>query len=285
MRNARKNHTLLYAIRFLTSLNENFGMVKSQILLMDPLPPMNKIFSMVLQHERQGNFSSPSEDSVLVNYADSRKFKGNNSGKSYAQGASSKNGVRVCTFCGRSNHTVETCWKKHGVPPHLQKNFNSSSANHVAKEEVNAENTPPCVDLQATSVITHEQYEKLMSLLQNSSINQDSGTAHASNQVSSSMSVGHSPSDRQGTSFISSLTCHNFTLSSWIIDSRASDHICGNLKWFHSYDEIAPIYIKLPTGHFTIAKQSGTIKFHKILLFIMFFKFLNSILISSLCQN
>jgi len=156
---------------------------------------------------------------------------------------------------------VETCWKKHGVPPHLQKNFNSSSANHVAKEEVNAENTPPCVDLHATSVITHEQYEKLMSLLQNSSSNHGSGTAHASNQVSSSLSVGYSPSDRQGTSFISSLTCHNFTLSSWIIDSGASDHICGNLKWFHSYNEIAPIYIKLPTGHFTIAKQFGTIKF------------------------
>jgi hypothetical protein len=60
------------------------------------------------------------------------------------------------------------------------------------------------------------------------------------------MSIGPSPSDMQGTSFISSLTCHNFTLSSWIIDLGASDHICGNLKWFHSYNEITPIYIKLP---------------------------------------
>jgi hypothetical protein len=71
MRDARQNHTLLYAIRFLTGLNEHFAMVKSQILLMDPLPSMNKIFSMVLQHERQGNFTSPSEDSVLINYSDS----------------------------------------------------------------------------------------------------------------------------------------------------------------------------------------------------------------------
>jgi hypothetical protein len=52
MRSARYNHLVLYAIRFLTGLNENFAMVKSQILLIDPLPPMNKIFSMVLQHER-----------------------------------------------------------------------------------------------------------------------------------------------------------------------------------------------------------------------------------------
>lgn len=48
MRTSRKNHMLLYAIRFLTSVNENFSIVKSQILLMDHLPLMDKIFSMML---------------------------------------------------------------------------------------------------------------------------------------------------------------------------------------------------------------------------------------------
>jgi len=54
---------------------------------------------------------------------------------------------------------VETFWKKRRVPPHLQKNFNSySSANHIAKEEVNhAENSPSCVDHKATTpAITQE---------------------------------------------------------------------------------------------------------------------------------
>jgi hypothetical protein len=44
MRAARTNHTLLHVVRFLTGLNENFTVVKSQILLMDPLPPLNKVF-------------------------------------------------------------------------------------------------------------------------------------------------------------------------------------------------------------------------------------------------
>ena len=145
---------------------------------------------------------------------------------------------------------METCWKKHGIPPHLQKTFGSSSyANHIAKEDViNVEKPSTCDDSKVvTPAITHEQYEKLMSLLPSSSLNQGSNTAHASNQVSSSMSLGHSPSDRQGTNFISSLTCQNFTLSLWIIDSGASDHICSNLKWFHSYNETIPTHIKLPT--------------------------------------
>jgi hypothetical protein len=44
MRSARNNHNLLYVIRFLTGLNDNFDMVKSQILLMDPLPPLIRFF-------------------------------------------------------------------------------------------------------------------------------------------------------------------------------------------------------------------------------------------------
>lgn len=53
MRSAQHYHNLNRTIRFLTGLNEKFSMVKSQILLMDPLPNLNRIFSMVIQHERQ----------------------------------------------------------------------------------------------------------------------------------------------------------------------------------------------------------------------------------------
>ena len=48
MRSARNNHNLLHVIRFLTGLNEEYNVVKSQIFLLDPLPPLNKIFSMVI---------------------------------------------------------------------------------------------------------------------------------------------------------------------------------------------------------------------------------------------
>ncbi|XP_048234776.1 uncharacterized protein LOC125371039 [Ricinus communis] len=44
--------------KFLKGLNENFSVVKSQIKLMDPLPPINKVFSMVLQHERVNNVNT-----------------------------------------------------------------------------------------------------------------------------------------------------------------------------------------------------------------------------------
>ena len=99
-----------------------------------------------------------------------------------------------------------TCWKKHGVPPHLQKTHNFGYANHAASEDDNhVAESSTCVDHKGSvAAITHEQYERLMTLLQGSSLNQSSGTVHASNQVSS-MSVGHLSSNRQGTSLINSL--------------------------------------------------------------------------------
>jgi hypothetical protein len=50
-------HHQEYVLQFLMGLNESFSHVKRQILLMDPLPPINKVFSLVVQHERQSEIS------------------------------------------------------------------------------------------------------------------------------------------------------------------------------------------------------------------------------------
>jgi hypothetical protein len=45
---------------FLMGLNESFSQVRGQILLIDPLPSINKVFSLVVQEERQRMVSSSS---------------------------------------------------------------------------------------------------------------------------------------------------------------------------------------------------------------------------------
>jgi hypothetical protein len=42
---------------------------------MEPLPPLNKVFSMVLQHERQNNLAPSDESLALINAAKSGKSK------------------------------------------------------------------------------------------------------------------------------------------------------------------------------------------------------------------
>ena len=37
---------------FLTGLNDSFTHIRSQLLLLDPIPPINKVFSLISQEKR-----------------------------------------------------------------------------------------------------------------------------------------------------------------------------------------------------------------------------------------
>lgn len=77
-------------------LNEHFSVAAgSQILLMDPLPSLNHVFSMIIQHERQYGLASK---------------RPNGRGRGFSC-------RKLCTFCGRTSHMVDVCYRKHGFPP------------------------------------------------------------------------------------------------------------------------------------------------------------------------
>jgi hypothetical protein len=51
-------------IRFLKGLNEQYRAVRSQIMLMDPLPNIGKVYSLLVQKERQ--IPIPIDESKLL---------------------------------------------------------------------------------------------------------------------------------------------------------------------------------------------------------------------------
>jgi hypothetical protein len=139
----------------------------------------------------------------------------------------------------------------------------------------------------STPSISQEQYDQLMTLLKNSSVNHSSASTF-SQQVNPSTSVNHSLTDQRGSVSLFSSFCCNVNQDTWIIDSGASDHFCGSLKWFDSYNQITPIGVRLPTGHHTFAKIAGTIKFSSSLilhdvLYVPDFT-LNLISVSKMCN-
>ena len=85
---------------------------------MDPLPSINKVYSLVVQEESnntQITFPAPIDDSnILVNAADTTRSYG--CGKNNFGGK----GSTYCSFCNRTNHIVETCYQKHGFPPFIK---------------------------------------------------------------------------------------------------------------------------------------------------------------------
>nr|KYP36188.1 hypothetical protein KK1_042711 [Cajanus cajan] len=90
-------------IRFLKGLNEQYSNVRSQVMLMDSFPSVQKVFSMLLQQERE--FHGTNDNQVLVvtsnnernNYKGSKTFKRN---KDY--------NTKVCSHCGRIGHLVDS---------------------------------------------------------------------------------------------------------------------------------------------------------------------------------
>ncbi|XP_019425060.1 PREDICTED: uncharacterized protein LOC109333936 [Lupinus angustifolius] len=141
-----------YVICFLKGLNDQYGTIKAQILLMEPLPSMNKCFSLVIQQERQMDVTITENQNSAINNINTRPHwrnnpskgtnfnprpsqesnkytgrgggSGGNSGFSNRGLATSSNRPKpimacnkICTFCGRENNTLETCYFKHGFPP------------------------------------------------------------------------------------------------------------------------------------------------------------------------
>lgn len=121
------NHQLFHSMNFLTSLNDNYEVIKSHILILDPLPPLKNIFSMILQHENQLVHVFIDDSKALKNSFDSHKFNPK-FGKS-----SSTFKPHISTCCNRIVHTIKIYQKKHGLPPHLHYS-NSYVAHGVAFE-------------------------------------------------------------------------------------------------------------------------------------------------------
>lgn len=128
---------------------------------MDPFPPLNKIFSMIIQQERQNGHNIEDELKVLVNAAGSSnpKFHGKGRGQN----------TKVCSYCGKLGHTVDVCYRKHGFPPHF-KFKNGGQANSVQLDEIEMKTDDSSITKGDSSHgpvagFTQEQYDSLINLL------------------------------------------------------------------------------------------------------------------------
>ena len=102
-------------MQFLMGLNESYASTRGQILMLDPLPPVAKVFNLVVQEERQRSIryrsSAPS---------DSMAFNASSPAPSVATTSSHNKPRRerpIFTHCGLTGHTVHRCYKLHGFPP------------------------------------------------------------------------------------------------------------------------------------------------------------------------
>ncbi|GMJ01569.1 hypothetical protein HRI_003826100 [Hibiscus trionum] len=237
---ARDNSLLLNQQRLfqmLMGLNDTYSMVRSQILLMKPLPTVNQAYNMLVQEEGQRQYSSVSTQ----NLAEPTALYSSSGAQGYGQFRKKFNGI--CDHCHLKGHKKESCYRLIGYPPDFKFNrkgggnvrqaANSATVENSTEGAAQMATTTQSTVNQQTPTFTAEQYQQILSLLGKDPIVK--GTAHMAGMVSGGLA------------------------QEWILDTGATNHMTYNLDLL-----TAPIKcdsssnVQLPNGNSTSVSHIGT---------------------------
>ena len=279
---------------FLMRLNDTYFVVRGQILLMDPIPPLSKVFSLLLQDERQRKVGAGKKFQVdiatvlaaLGNKNNARNFNKNKAGRPQ------------CTHCGAMGHVVDKCYKLHGYPPgHKFKNKAGSTtfANNVIAVGQGSD--------EGVSV-TKAEYQQLIELLNSqchfgtqAPLETAVKTPKVANIIAQS-SIGLQGHELSGiwsfpsleySVFSSTVDISHLNPTDWILDSGATDHMVHSIFFFKTITSTIQISVRLPNGdmakvtHIGIVQVSASLILENVLC-IPSFSF-NLVSISKLTQN
>ncbi|XP_057452997.1 uncharacterized protein LOC130744854 [Lotus japonicus] len=191
IKNIEEERNKNQVVRFLKGLNDQFSGVRSQLMLLDTLPNVNRVFALIAQQERQFSAENISGSKAMMasresshdnrggastshsGSSQSQSNSGYHSSQSSSGGYHSNSGgnrysSKKCSYCGKMGHTVDDCYKKHGFPPGFKfKNpkYANKSANcvHIADDDQDSEGGSSGQDTRFG--FTADQYHHLLALL------------------------------------------------------------------------------------------------------------------------
>ncbi|XP_022878639.1 uncharacterized protein LOC111396434 [Olea europaea var. sylvestris] len=135
-----EHYQMEYVMSFLMGLNDTYAQVWRQLLLMDPIPFINKVFSLVSQEEHQRSVntstSNPATEDSIAFYTKIDPKKG---GSRQMHNKFQRKERPMCTYCGIAGHSVDKCYKLHGYPPgyKMKQKFNDQVGNQSRQVVVN----------------------------------------------------------------------------------------------------------------------------------------------------
>ncbi|XP_075515626.1 uncharacterized protein LOC142550282 [Primulina tabacum] len=164
---------------FLMGLNESYSQIRAQILLVDPLPVIAKVFSLVVQEERQRFITTGTIDTSFVPSTSAavsvaKKFM-NSKGK----------GDKVFSHCGYTNHTVDKCYKLHGFPPGHPKFGTKSFFGKTPAQSCQTHASPEFTSNVSVDSLTHGQCNQLIEFLSSKIQTMSNSTLEQQQQESS----------------------------------------------------------------------------------------------------
>ncbi|KAJ6881076.1 hypothetical protein NC651_027806 [Populus alba x Populus x berolinensis] len=221
-------HHQQHVYQFLMGLNESYSQIRGQILLIDPLPSINKVFSLIIQEERQRMISSSSVSfnqnttTLLARIVAPSPTYFSRHKSSYPRKERS-----ICSHCGIHGHTVEKCYKIHGFPPGYKFTKGKNAVHSVNQV---SDSTVPQLP------ITYAQCDTPIKLNQAGTLSSIFPFNPKHSVFSSTLSLTHP----------TALT--NSVKAPWIIDTGATDHMICSTSLFTHITSVISKTVRLPNG-------------------------------------
>ncbi|KAL0323331.1 UNVERIFIED_CONTAM: Transcription factor TGA5 [Sesamum angustifolium] len=226
-------------MQFLMGLNDEYDTVRSQILVNEPLPSVNVAYSMVLRVEkqRQVHLAEPHEGAAMHAVTYDKKKELNSFRR---RGVVDKRNLK-CVHCDRTGHDKSTCFKLHGVPEWYKELNDQKKKGNTGTKAYAVQGTSQKDTKKEETISVSDCVMEFMRVLK-----------HIPNVL-----LKNCVDEYAGTDFTFSGTEH-LTEDTWIIDSRATSHMCSNPNAFHNLHPSASISsIFLPDGS---TKQTQSIR-------------------------
>ena len=155
-----KIHHREAVMQFLMGFNDSFSHVRGQILLLDPIPSVEKVFSLLIQDEKQRSVGQGSDNGPFVE-STALAVKGTSIGSKNNKGKGKER--PICSHCGLQGHTVEKCYKLHGYPPGYKAKGKASLVNQVS--HFDSQDSLLHAHPQTQFPFTSDQYQKILTMI------------------------------------------------------------------------------------------------------------------------
>ncbi|XP_074283626.1 uncharacterized protein LOC141608163 [Silene latifolia] len=283
-------HTKL--IQFLMGSNSGYEGVKTNILSMEPLPPLNKALSLLQKIERQKQVSDAVDvlaeanayvANAEVRQPDAKKAKIDNTAVSDNEVVVKKctqcnrkghsidecYQLKTCSFCGKKGHIQSICtWYKQsmGIRGRGRGGYPREGSTRGGYSGRNANNADV---LQYNDYI---QDDPLMDFAPHSQVNSafDSNMVNGIvdsvvQKVMQNLSDKTSTSSTATASFAGKFGWSNAVVScfdtfNWIVDTGASDHMTSQISILSNIQKLEkPLIVALPDGSIKFVYQMGRV--------------------------
>ncbi|XP_056691695.1 uncharacterized protein [Spinacia oleracea] len=227
---------------FLMGLDDDdYGAIRTQILSMEPLPNLNRAFSLVTQEERHRNIVRARDVKT-----EATSFAVQASPTSESASRPITNPPLHCTYCDRNGHEYEFCYKRIGFPQGGTRG-RGRGRKHGA-----------CGDARGDT-----QAARGTTAIANSALAAHLGSDNKpSTSAMSSSLPGFSTDQLQRLKCLLEASPPSDKLHGkieWLLDSGASHHMTANLESLFYCVDITPSPVSLPDGVHTTATKQGSV--------------------------